>query len=398
MKQYKFLILPGILFLIISSAWRCQESPIYTDLSDSSLTLLDTTFYNIHGDSYWVSPQLGLVERLYFGSKNSISAYNNLFEMPKSSSWSYFLDSNIIVDSAHFIIFSGDSIDLLEQSLNLYFSADSHFSESNSINSDFDDFNLSDWNYNSFGNINIELDSVGDFVKSSVKWDIFNLVETLTDTVDTNLVRSFLVNYNSIDSSLFSFYSRQATTSLSPQIIFYYRYFEGDSIDTTSYKFYVSKDITLIQKTNFSDGDSSDYGVSLGLGQRMLLNIEFSLPKGSLIKSADLFLFQDSIFLNDGHKIIIDPISSILDTNISYFNTDPYSTIGYPDAMYGTLYNDTIRLSMKDFLQNLILENNQNIGFKVFSSTANDPFEKVEFSFYESNLKPYLEVLYAQSD
>jgi len=111
-----------------------------------------------------------------------------------------------------------------------------------------------------------------------------------------------------------------------------------------------------------------------------------------------LFLFQDSIFLNDGHKIIIDPISSILDTNISYFNTDPYSTIGYPDAMYGTLYNDTIRLSMKDFLQNLILENNQNIGFKVFSSTANDPFEKVEFSFYESNLKPYLEVLYAQSD
>lgn len=398
MKQCKFLVFPWIFIFIISSEWRCQENPIYSDLSDSSLSLLDTTFYNIQGNSYWVSPQLGLVERLYFGSKNGISAYNNLFEMPKSSSWSYFLDSNIIVDSACFIIYSGDSILLLDQSLSLYFSADSHFSESNSISSDFDNFNLSDWNYNSFGNHNIELDSLGDFVKSSIKWDISNLIETLTDTLDTNLVRSFLVNYNSTDSSLFSFYSRQATTNLSPQIIFYYRLFEGDSVDTTSYTYYASKDMTLIEKNNFSNFDSSDYGISLGLGQRMLLNIEFSLPKGTLIKSAYFFLFQDTLFFNDGHKIIIDPISSILDTNISNFNNDPYATLGYPDAMYGTLYNDTLKLPMRDFLQNLILENNQNIGFKIFSSTANDPFEKVEFSFDQINLKPYLEVLYAQSD
>ena len=384
--------------LIISSLWRCQESPIYTDLSGSGLSLSDTVFYNIDGNSYWISPQLGLVERLYFGSRNNISAHNNLFEMPSSSSWSFFLDSNITVDSASFIIFSGDSIGFFGQSLNLYFSADSHFSESNSTNSDFNNFSLSDWSYNSYGNPNIELDSVGDFVKSSVKWDVSNLIETLTDTLDTTLVRSFLVNYNTIDSSLFSFYSRQATTNLSPQIVIYFRHFEGDSIDTTSYTYYVSKDMTLIERSNFNYSDSSDYGISLGLGQRMLLDIELSLPKGSLIKSANLFLLQDTMFFNDGHKIIIDPISSVLDTNISYFSLDPYSTIGYPDAMYGTLYNDTIILSMKEFLQNLILENNQNIGFKVFSSTANDPFEKVKFSFDENHLKPYLEVIYVQSD
>ena len=66
--------------------------------------------------------------------------------------------------------------------------------------------------------------------------------------------------------------------------------------------------------------------------------------------------------------------------------------------MYTTLYNDTLKVSMKDFMQNLILENNQNIGFKVFSSVANDPFEKVDFSFDEVHLQPYLEVLYAQSE
>jgi len=398
MKQHKFLISSGFFILIILSTWQCQENPIYSNLSNSSLSLFDTTFYDIEGRSYWISPQLGLVEKLYFGSKNNISANNNLFEMPKSSSWSYFLDSNIIIDSAHFIIFSPDSMISINQSLKLYFSPDSHFSESNSINSDFDNLNLSDWNYNSSGNSSIELDSLGEFVKSSVKWDILNLIETLTDTSDTNLVKTFLINYDIADSSLFSFYSRQTTTNLSPQIVISYRYFEGDSIDTTSYAYYASKDITIIEKTSINYSDSLDNGISLGLGQRVLLDIQFLLPKGSLVKSAELFLFQDFVFSNDGHKIIIDPISTFLDTNISYFQNDPYSTIGYPDAMYTTLYNDTLKVSMKDFMQNLILEKNQNIGFKVFSSVANDPFEKVHFSFDEASLKPYLEVLYAQSE
>ena len=388
----------GFLFLLVLFTWRCQESPVNTNLSDSGLSLRDTTFYDIRGQSYWISPQLGLVERLYFGSRDNISAFNNLFEMPTSSSWSNFLDSNINVDSAHFIIYSGDSLVFFDQSLDLYFSNDSHFSESNSVNSDFHDFSLVDWNYNGSGNLDIELDSVGDFVKSSLKWDISNLIGTLTDTTDTNLVRSFLVNYSSTDSSLFSFYSRQATTNLSPQIVFYYRQFEGDSIDTNSYKYYASKDLTLIETNSHSSNDTSDYGISLGLGQRMLLDIQFELPEGFLVKSAELFLFQDSISVNDGHKIIIDPIINIPDTNSYYFDNDPYSTVGYPYAMYGTLYNDTLIVSMKNFMQNVILENNQNIGFKLFSSTANNPFEKVTFSFNELNLKPYLEVLYVQSE
>ena len=66
--------------------------------------------------------------------------------------------------------------------------------------------------------------------------------------------------------------------------------------------------------------------------------------------------------------------------------------------MYGTLYNDTLIVSMKNFMQNVILENNQNIGLKLFSSTANNLFEKVYFSFNEPSFKPYLEVLYVKSE
>ena len=72
----------------------------------------------------------------------------------------------------------------------------------------FDNLNLTDWNYTSSGNLRIELDSLGEFVKSSVRWDISNLVETLTDTSDTNLVKTFLINYDTADSSLFSFYNQ----------------------------------------------------------------------------------------------------------------------------------------------------------------------------------------------
>ena len=400
MKRYKFLIAYSwAAFFLVLLVWRCQESPVYSDLSESNIFLNDTTFHHIQARSYWTSPELGLADRLYFGSKNNISAFNNLFEMSKSSSsWSYFLDSNVVIDSAYFFIFSNDSIISIDRNLDLYFSSDSHFSESNSTNSDFDNFNLSEWNYNGFGNGNIELDTLGDFIKSSVKWDISNLIETIIDTSDTNFFRSFLIKYNSTDSTFYTFYSRQATSSLSPQIKFYYRFFDGDSIDTTTFTYYASKDLTIIEGLNLNVADTSDFGISLGLGQRMLLDIDFSLPKGSLIKSANLFLFQDTLYSNDGHKIIIDPISSILDTNIIYFDTDPYLTLGYPSAMYGTLYNDTLKLSMKEFLQSIILDNDQNTGFKVLSSTANDPFEKIKFSFNDDNLKPFLEVIYAKSN
>ncbi|MEC7730992.1 MAG: hypothetical protein VX497_06855, partial [Candidatus Neomarinimicrobiota bacterium] len=165
--------------------WHCVENPIDGDLTHLSQNIVDTTFYNISGYPYWITPNLGSTERLYFGSKNGLNANYILIEMPNSSSWNYIHDSSVTVDSLLLQLYSDDST--LSENLTeiqLYFSPDSHFDEINSTYKDFEDFSLNEWQSVGIGGIRAETDSSGLFIQTKISWDLTLLKETLSDTMD----------------------------------------------------------------------------------------------------------------------------------------------------------------------------------------------------------------------
>ena len=178
---------------------------------------------------------------------------------------------------------------------------------------DFDGFTLNGWQPVGAGTITAETDSSGLFTQTVISWDLVSLIEALTDTVDSNLVRSFAMTLGFDDSTFLEIYSREATTgSKDPKVEIFYRQSTQNSsdstiIDTLSATIYAAKDLTVIQYGEVSI-DSLDTGVSLGFGQRLLLSLDFFLPKGALIKNADLILTQDSSLTTSGYKLILDPL------------------------------------------------------------------------------------------
>ena len=143
--------------------------------------------------------------------------------------------------------------------------------------------------------------------------------------------------------------------------------------------------------------DTSDTGVSLGFGQRMILSMNFSLPKGALIKNANLILTQDSSLAITGYNLVLDPLVEALDTSSIKFLNDPYVTMGYPWAMGATIENSSVIIGIKYYLQNVNMDNTENIGLKLLPASLNDPFEKASFLFNSDSNRPRLEIVYVIS-
>tara|TARA_Y100000590_G_C15744027_1_gene1021355 strand:+ start:5726 stop:6931 length:1206 start_codon:yes stop_codon:yes gene_type:complete len=394
LKVYGFFYIPFI-FL------HCTENPIGGNLAHLPQNFIDTTLYNISGYPYWIDPNLGSTDRLYFGSKNGLNAKINLIEMPNSGFWSQYLDSSVTLDSLLFRVYSDDS--LLSESMadiQLYFSPDSHFNESNSTYRDFDNFTLDGWQSLGPGALIAEKDSSGLFIQTEISWDLMHLRNALADTLDTSLVRSFAIMLESDESTFIELFSREATTGAKdPKIeIFYSQPNSSDSsiIDNLSTTIYANKDITVMDYGDIPI-DTSDTGVSLGFGQRMILSINFSLPKGALIKNANLILAQDSSLAIPGYNLILDPLIEALDTSSIKFINDPFVTMGYPWTMGGTIENSSVIIGMKYYLQNVNMDNTENIGLKLLPASLNNPFEKASFLFNSDTNKPRLEIIYVIS-
>jgi hypothetical protein len=122
-----------------------------------------------------------------------------------------------------------------------------------------------------------------------------------------------------------------------------------------------------------------------------------SLPNGSLIRSAHLSIPLDSATIINDYLIIIDPLESEIDTLATYFETDPYISIGYPYRITKDTENGLFELSLKSYLQNIIIGNVSNIGFKIMPSDQNDPFEKVHFNMSDTENPPVIEIIYVSN-
>ena len=89
--------------------------------------------------------------------------------------------------------------------------------------------------------------------------------------------------------------------------------------------------------------------------------------------------------------------TSSIDTG-SVYSIDPYLTTGYPYR--SVAYQDSNRLvfSIKNILQNIILGNEDNIGFKIVADEKNDPFKSIWFDNSQIDDRPKLEILYVYNE
>ena len=390
----------GVFILSISS-WQCEDNRIEADLSHLPLSMDTVSIDLISFSSYRIAPNLGSNDRLYLGTKNGLDVPVAFVEISDHFSWNYYFDSTVTFDSLHFILYSNDSLLTQSSTPNLYFKSDSQFNESKSTYLDFEGFTTADWEDLGLPIVNVNTDTSGLFKSTELVWDIDTLMQSLSDTLDSALVRSFAIQLTPNNTNFMELFSEEATTGeKDPKIIMYYRHtsLSGDStiIDTTSATIYSSGDLSIIDPGSI-DTESINLGLSNGIGLRSLVSISFdssSIPEGSLIRKALFSLPIDTSGSSDGYNIIVDPIDESVDTADVVFETDPYLGIGYPYRISSDIENGMFIVSLKNFLQNITLGNETNLGFKVVSNEKNDPFESINFDIKNEFTKPILEIIY----
>ena len=99
LKLVVFVSLPFFVYM-------CSENPVKTDLNHSSLEIDTLTIHSMSAFNYSVAPNLGTNERLYLGSKNGLDIDLSLIEIEDVSSWDFFYDTSLVIDSLHFLLLS----------------------------------------------------------------------------------------------------------------------------------------------------------------------------------------------------------------------------------------------------------------------------------------------------
>ena len=396
------------LFFIPFVFLSCSNDPITSDLEHSSLSLDTLAINSLDFQNYLVYPNNGSNSKLYLGKKNNIESTAIFISMETPSPvnyWAILKDTNVIVDSIRLEINSEDSTLSSEGVPNLYFSPDSHFSENNSTYLDFENLSFSSWESLGTPLIKMNLNDSSNFVSTKLVWSIDTLKDALYDTLDTNLVRTFSLQFSASDSNFIELLSEEAGyQTTDPKVLIYYR-FETSSEDTTVYDttfrtIYSASDLSIL-KPDQNIIPSNKIGLSNGLGLRVKMFAQIpidSFPSGCVIKSANLFIPIDSSMSDSNYRIIIDPIESdsqYVDSSMIYLE-DPYSSYGSPYRISNFTTDNSYIISIKPYVQNVLLENVNSIGFKIIADEDNNPFKSSWFDLARLNNKPVIEIVYVK--
>ena len=389
-----------VLFALVFMTYKCSDDTLYSDIGHGSLGIDTVSISNIDIRNYSIAPNIGANERLYLGSKNGIEVPLSLIQISNSPFWNFQYDSTKIIDSLRFSLYSNDSLVNLEQTPNLFFKSDSQFDENTSNYMEFAEFSFAEWFDLGQPDLRINSDTSNSFIYTELVWDIDTLLTALTDTLDSNLVRSFAIHIGGNGDGLMQFYSEEATTGdKDPKITMFFRQTGTieDSVtsDTLSVTIYSAGDLSILKPSEISL-DSNSATLSNGMGMRSFLNIQIEdnfLPSGSVIRSADLILNYDTTLTNSAYNVIIDPIDidTLFEEGTYTYVQDPYEAIGFPYRVTQDAENGLCVLSIKEVIQNISLGNVTNLGFKLIANEKNDPFESIRF---EKNQGMRLQILY----
>tara|TARA_Y100001960_G_scaffold121609_1_gene129894 strand:- start:239 stop:1453 length:1215 start_codon:yes stop_codon:yes gene_type:complete len=382
---------------------NCSEDPIQTDLSTNDLSLDTLLLKNISGFTYQISPDISAYKKLYIGNNHNFSFPSSLLKFP-STGWDTFLDSLVTIDSIFLKVYADDSLLDSDLGLHLYFISDSIFSESNSHIANLYDLDFSNWNDLGTPNISVRSDTsdtISFFQESVLAWDLTQQITSLIDT--TNYHRTFSISFsNELDSSFIELFSREYSAgALDPKIEIYYRSINSSSteealIDTLTRIVYVSEDISTINNSNLSEIENNIIMLNRGRGYRSIINVPFdslSLPSFSIIRYANLFLYQKEDSL-ESYSIRMEPlIGALISEQPLIFDSDPYENLGAHFSSSSTL-EGKLQISLKSYFQSvLMVDTLKNVGMKFYSSINNSLFDTVKFDL--DNDLNRMEILYA---
>ena len=399
MQPVRLLFNTCLVFLLCFFA-SCSDEPIHSDLSNLNNNIDTLLITDISGYNYQISPDISSYNKLFIGSREQFTFLSSLFNF-SSNGWDTFYDSTVTVDSIFFKVFSGDSLIENNTNLNLYFSSDSIFDESSSLVSELGNLVFDEWvglGIPSFEVITDTSDTISYYQETELKWDVGNIIETLIDTSILN--RTFSLSLPTGSNSFFELYSREYSSgSLDPKIEVYYRREIGSNpdssvVDTLTRIIYVSEDISVIETLEIDDNGDDNILISRARGSRAILNIPFdslSLPKYSVIRSANLSLFQTGDSL-DNFLVRMDPLKFFPDSVSSILNADPFENLGLHFSS-ATVASNKLQISLKSYFQSILMSDSlKNVGLKFSAGTDNDLFESVNFDLNNVNNK--LEIFY----
>ena len=382
---------------------NCSEDPIQTDLSTNNLSLDTLLLKNISGFTYQISPDISAYKKLYVGNNNNFSFPSSLLKFP-STGWDTFLDSMVTIDSIFLKVYADDSLLNSDLGLHLYFISDSIFSESNSQSANLYDLDFSNWNDLGMPNISVRSDTsdtISFFQESILVWDLTEHITSLTDTA--NYHRTFSLSFsNESDSSFIEIFSREYSAgAFDPKIEIYYR--SGNSsdleetlIDTLTRIVYVSEDISTVINSNIVETADNTIMLNRGRGYRSIINVPFdslSLPPYSIIRYANLFLYQNEDSL-ESYSIRMEPlIGDVISEQPLIFESDPYENLGEHFSNSSTS-EGKLQISLKSYFQSvLMVDTLKNVGMKFYSGINNSLFDTVKFDL-DNNLNR-VEIFYA---
>ena len=382
---------------------NCSEDPIQADLSTNDLSLDTLLLKNITGFTYQISPDISAYKKLYIGNSQNFSFPSSLLKFPPTG-WGTFLDSLVTIDSIFLRVYAEDSLLNSNLGLHLYFISDSIFSESNSHSANLYDLDFSNWNDLGTPNISVRSDTsdtISFFQESVLSWDLTQQIPFLTDT--TNYHRTFSLTFlDELDSSFIELFSREYSAgSLDPKIEIYYRSENSSSaeealIDTLTRIVYVAEDISTINNSNLGETSDNTIMLNRGRGYRSIINVPFdslSLPSFSIIRYANLFLYQKDDSL-ESYSIRMEPlVGAVISEQPLIFDSDPYENLGAHFSNSSTS-EGKLQISLKSYFQSvLMVDTLKNAGMKFYSSINNSLFDTVKFDL--DNDLNRVEILYA---
>ena len=384
----------------------CTEQPIVSDF-ESNLIPDTLTIKNLNISNYSVAPNLATNERLYVGEKNGIQIPFSFIKIGPSNYWSFYNDSTITLDSVQFKLYYNDSSKSSDIGpLELFYSPDSHFNENLSTYLDYEDFYISDWHALGGPMVIDKTDSSDSYIHSELVWRIDSLMLLLSDS---GVTRTFALKFANNDSNFMELFSEEASIEQKdPKVVLFYRRArtsESDSIiiDTLSSSIYSSADLSIFDP-RYIGNSLMPISLSNGVGERVLLTFPFenrSLPYGSIIRSANLIIPIASANISEDYNIIIDPVkddSLINNDSSNVFSEDPFPGIGYPYRLSNTPDSTEYVVSLKNILQNITLQNENNHGFKIVSDEKNNPFESITLLSNDSSRFSKIEIIYIYNE
>ena len=403
--QYKASILLTIIYTsMLLMVFNCSDDILNSDLSHSDLNLDTLKIEDVLIQNYSVAPSIGSNEKLYLGKKNDITIPYSFIEISSSPYWNYVYDSTVIIDSLQFLIYSDDSTLSQSELPNLYFNPDSQFEENSSHYLDYSGFSLVDWFKVGKPGLNNILDSSNTFLYTEMVWNIDSLLYNLSDTLDSNLFRSFAIDLDDGETFIEMFSEEASTGDKDPKIVMYYRktstVLDSSIIDTTSKIIFSNGDLSILNSSSIIY-NADTVRLSNGGGIRAVIDIPFthtSLPEGSLIRSANLILPFDTSRSPLPENILFDPIevdSQLVDATIIH-SQDPFDGTGYPYALSISPSNGEYIIPVKNILQNIMLNNENNSGFKLLSNEKNYPFSYIWLTVNQNPSATRLEIVYGK--